>query len=197
MLRDVFFASVFLAYMEPKRFFAFARKNSPVQPLSWRKPHLRNHTFNSGRSVLWKAVATSLFNHSVEVDHAHCEHEVHILHEQVGVVESAPAPDAAGGRRAPIVATPPGGREVVSAIRKEGGRWYPQLKFGRILPIFDAVTCRGLTHHKECGFLMTVINHIPSFWRTYIEVLASQRHKTGRKNNSPWGKEYNCAKAPL
>jgi hypothetical protein len=32
-LRDVFFASVFLAYVEPNLFFAFGRENSPVQPL--------------------------------------------------------------------------------------------------------------------------------------------------------------------
>ena len=33
MLREVFLASIFLAYMEPKLFFAFARESSPVQPL--------------------------------------------------------------------------------------------------------------------------------------------------------------------
>ncbi len=34
VLRDVFFASIFLAYVEPKLlFFTFGRENSPVQPL--------------------------------------------------------------------------------------------------------------------------------------------------------------------
>jgi hypothetical protein len=33
VLRDVFLASIFLAYVEPKHFFAYARENSPVQPL--------------------------------------------------------------------------------------------------------------------------------------------------------------------
>jgi hypothetical protein len=33
VLRDVFLASIFLAYVEPKLFFTFARDNSPVQPL--------------------------------------------------------------------------------------------------------------------------------------------------------------------
>jgi hypothetical protein len=33
VLRDVFLASIFLAYVEPKLFFTFARENSPVQPL--------------------------------------------------------------------------------------------------------------------------------------------------------------------
>ena len=32
-LRDVFVASMFLAYVEPNLFFAFGRENSPVQPL--------------------------------------------------------------------------------------------------------------------------------------------------------------------
>jgi hypothetical protein len=32
VLRDVFFASIFLACVEPKLFFAFTRENSPVQP---------------------------------------------------------------------------------------------------------------------------------------------------------------------
>ncbi len=34
VLHDVFLASIFLAYVEPKLFFAFARENSPVQPLT-------------------------------------------------------------------------------------------------------------------------------------------------------------------
>ena len=34
MLSDVFLASIFLAYMESKLFFAFARENSPVQVLT-------------------------------------------------------------------------------------------------------------------------------------------------------------------
>ncbi len=34
MLRDVFLASIFVAYVEPKHFFTFARENSPVQPLT-------------------------------------------------------------------------------------------------------------------------------------------------------------------
>ena len=34
MLRDVFLASIFVAYVEPKLFFTFARENSPVQPLT-------------------------------------------------------------------------------------------------------------------------------------------------------------------
>ena len=34
VLRDVFFASIFLVYVEPFFFFAFGRENSPVQPLS-------------------------------------------------------------------------------------------------------------------------------------------------------------------
>jgi hypothetical protein len=38
VLRDVFLASFFLAYVEPKLFFAFTQKNSPVQPLSVMDP---------------------------------------------------------------------------------------------------------------------------------------------------------------
>ena len=34
VLSDVFFASIFVAYVEPKLFFAYARENSPVQPLT-------------------------------------------------------------------------------------------------------------------------------------------------------------------
>ncbi len=34
MLRDIFLASIFVAYVEPKLFFTFARENSPVQPLT-------------------------------------------------------------------------------------------------------------------------------------------------------------------
>jgi hypothetical protein len=34
VLRDVFLASIFVAYVEPKFFSAFARENSPVQPLT-------------------------------------------------------------------------------------------------------------------------------------------------------------------
>ncbi len=34
VLRDVFFTSFFLAYVEPNLFFAFGRENSPVQPLA-------------------------------------------------------------------------------------------------------------------------------------------------------------------
>ena len=34
VLRDVFFASIFLAYVEPNLFVVIARENSPVQPLS-------------------------------------------------------------------------------------------------------------------------------------------------------------------
>jgi hypothetical protein len=34
VLRDVFLASIFLAYVEPKLFFAIAWENSPVHPLT-------------------------------------------------------------------------------------------------------------------------------------------------------------------
>ncbi len=33
VLRDVFLASIFVAYVEPKLFFTFARENYPVEPL--------------------------------------------------------------------------------------------------------------------------------------------------------------------
>ena len=33
VLRDVFLASIFVAYVEPKLFFTFAQEKSPVQPL--------------------------------------------------------------------------------------------------------------------------------------------------------------------
>ncbi len=45
MLRDIFFASIILAYVEPKHFFSLlGGKNAPVQPLNgafigdWRSP---------------------------------------------------------------------------------------------------------------------------------------------------------------